>query len=101
VIIRNDNGFSVSGQSGSRILNSGSKAQQNLHTLPHRKKFVHIEAFHSIVQRELIERYEFSSFYEANQHIESYMQCIIMKGSIESSRITPHQKWKQGLPGSN
>jgi hypothetical protein len=30
----------------------------------------YIEAFHSILQRELIDRFEFSSFYEAKQHIE-------------------------------
>ncbi|WP_460765931.1 integrase core domain-containing protein [Niabella terrae] len=58
----------------------------------------YIEAFHSIQQRELIERHQFSSFYEARRHIEKYMHWYNYRrkhGAIDF--MTPMQKWAQGL----
>jgi transposase InsO family protein len=97
VIIRNDN--------GSQFL--ANQVRAFLIQLEARQEFTHIatpeensyiEAFHSILQRELIERYEFSSFYEAKQHIENYMQWYNFERKHRRlGRITPQQKWKQGL----
>src|SRR5690606_19001240 len=62
------------------------------------KRIIAKEAFHSILQRELIERFEFSSYYEAKQHIEKYMQWYNYERKHRKlGRITPHQKWTTGL----
>ena len=97
VIIRNDN--------GSQFL--ANQVRAFLIQLEARQEFTHIatpeensyiEAFHSILQRELIERYEFSSSYEATQHIENYMQWYNFERKHRRlGRITPQQKWKQGF----
>ncbi|MCU0358860.1 MAG: integrase core domain-containing protein [Cyclobacteriaceae bacterium] len=97
VIIRNDN--------GSQFL--ANKVRSFLVQLEARQEFTHvatpeenayIEAFHSILQRELIDRFEFSSFYEAKQHIEKYMQWYNYERKYRKlRRITPQQKWPKGL----
>jgi transposase InsO family protein len=100
VVIRNDN--------GSQFL--ANQVRSFLVQLEARQEFTHvatpeenayIEAFHSILQRELIERFEFSSFYEAKQHIENYMQWYNFERKHRKlGRITPHQKWSTGLSSS-
>jgi transposase InsO family protein len=96
VIIRNDN--------GSQFI--ANKVRQTLQDLEAKQEFTHvatpeenayIEAFHSIQQRELMNRFAFSSFYDAKQHIEKYMRwynCKRRHGSLGG--ITPMQKWAQG-----
>lgn len=100
VIIRNDN--------GSQFL--ANQVRQFLTKLEARQEFTHvatpeensyIEAFHSIVQRELIERFEFVSFYDAKQHIEKYMEWYNNQRKHRAiGKITPHQKWKSALSWS-
>jgi putative transposase len=97
VIIRNDN--------GSQFI--ANKVRQTLKDLEAKQEFTHvatpeenayIEAFHSIQQRELMNRFEFASYYDARQHIEKYMHWYNSKrkhGAI--GRMTPDQKWAQGL----
>src|SRR5690606_9537065 len=72
VIIRNDN--------GSQFI--AHRVRQTLMEMEARQEFTHvatpeenayIEAFHSIQQRELMDRFVFSGFYDARQHIEKYM----------------------------
>jgi len=96
VIIRNDN--------GSQFI--AHKVRQLLQDLEARQEFTHvatpeenayIEAFHSIQQRELIDRFNFSSYYEAKQHVEKYMlwyNNVRRHGLLGG--ITPRQKWEQG-----
>lgn len=96
VIIRNDN--------GSQFI--AHKVRQTLQALEAQQEFTHvatpeenayIESFHSIQQRELIDRFIFSGYYDAKQHIEKYMHwynCIRKHGAL--SGITPMQKWEQG-----
>src|SRR5690606_10475407 len=83
------------------------KVREALQSMEARQEFTHvatpeenayIEAFHSIQQRELIERHQFSSFYEARSHIEKYMHWYNYRrkhGAIDF--MTPMQKWAQGL----
>lgn len=97
VIIRNDN--------GSQFI--AHKVRQTLQELEAKQEFTHvatpeenayIEAFHSIEQRELFDRFTFSSFYDAKQRIEKYMHWynhIRKHGKI--GRITPAAKWAQGM----
>lgn len=96
VIVRNDN--------GSQFI--ANKVRQMLRDMEARQEFTHvatpeenayIEAFHSIQQRELIDPYRFSSYYDAKRHIEGYVrwynQCR-RHGSLGG--ITPVEKWAQG-----
>lgn len=97
VIIRNDNGSQFLANQVRAFLIQ-LEAQQEFTHVATPEENAYIEAFHSILQRELIERYEFSSFYEANQHIEKYMQWYNYERKHKKlGRITPQQKWKQGL----
>ena len=96
VIIRNDN--------GSQFL--AHKVRQTLQSLEAKQEFTHvatpeenayIESFHSIQQRELMDRFAFSGYYHAKQHIEKYMYWynhIRRHGSLKG--ITPIEKWAQG-----
>lgn len=96
VIIRNDN--------GSQFI--AARVREALLALEAKQEFTHvatpeenayIEAFHSIQQAELMDRFTFSSFYDAKQHIEKYMNWynnIRKHGAI--GMITPMQKWEQG-----
>lgn len=96
VIIRNDN--------GSQFI--AGKVRQLLQDLEAKQEFTHvatpeenayIEAFHSIQQRELIDRFTFASYYDAKQHIEKYMHWynqIRRHGALRG--ITPMQRWEQG-----
>jgi transposase InsO family protein len=97
VIIRNDN--------GSQFI--AHRVREALQALEARQEFTHvatpeenayIESFHSIQQAELMDRFSFSSYYEARKHIEKYMRWYNYKrkhGSI--GMITPMQKWEQGF----
>lgn len=96
VIIRNDN--------GSQFI--AHKVRQTLQNLEAQQEFTHvatpeenayIEAFHSIQQRELMDRFDFASYYDAKQHIEKYMYWynhIRRHGALKG--CTPMEKWKQG-----
>lgn len=97
VIIRNDNGSQFLANQVRAFLIQ-LEAQQEFTHVATPEENAYIEAFHSILQRELIERYEFGSFYEANQHIENYMHWYNYERKHKKlGRITPQQKWKQGL----
>ncbi len=96
VIIRNDN--------GSQFI--ANKVRQTLQALEAEQEFTHvatpeenayIESFHSIEQRELIDRFVFASYYDARQHIEKYMQWYNTKRRHRSlNGMTPAEKWAQG-----
>lgn len=95
VIIRNDN--------GSQFI--AHKVRQTLQDLEAKQEFTHvatpeenayIESFHSIQQRELFDRFEFSSYYHARQHIEKYMHwynSLRRHGALNDQ--TPQQKWDE------
>jgi putative transposase len=96
VVIRNDN--------GSQFI--AHRVRQTLQEMEARQEFTHvatpeenayIEAFHSIEQRELMDRFTFSGYYDAKQHIEKYMYWYNNKrrhGALNG--MTPMQKWVQG-----
>jgi transposase InsO family protein len=97
VIIRNDNGSQFLANQVRAFLTQLEARQEFTHVATPEEN-AYIEAFHSILQRELIQRFEFSSFYEANQHIEKYMQWYNYERKHKRlGRITPQQKWAIGL----
>lgn len=96
VIVRNDN--------GSQFI--AHKVRQALQDLEAKQEFTHvatpeenayIESFHSIQQRELMDRFTFYSFYDAKENIRKYMKWYNDKrrhGSLGD--ITPAARWAQG-----
>jgi len=100
VIIRNDNGSQFIANQVRQFLTQ-LEAQQEFTHVATPEENSYIEAFHSILQRELIERFEFSGFYDAKQHVEKYMDWYNYKRKhAKIGKITPHQKWLEGLSRS-
>ena len=101
VIIRNDNGSQFLANQVRQFLTQ-LEAQQEFTHVATPEENSYIEAFHSIVQRELIERFEFVSFYDAKQHIEKYMEWYNFQRKHRAiGKVPPHQKWKAALSGSD
>lgn len=97
VIIRNDNGSQFLANQVRNFLVQ-LEAQQEFTHVATPEENSYIEAFHSILQRELIERFEFSSYYEAKLHVEQYMHWYnYQRKHRKLGRITPQQKWTTGL----
>jgi putative transposase len=97
VIIRNDNGSQFIANSVRQTLQE-LEAQQEFTHVATPEENAYIEAFHSIQQSELIDRFSFSSYYDAKQHIQKYMSWYNHRrkhGAI--GFITPMEKWAQGL----
>ena len=97
VIIRSDNGSQFLAQSVRQVLEQ-LEAQQEFRHVATPEENAYIEAFHSIQQAELMDRFIFSSYYDAKQHIEKYMNwysCKRKHGAI--GFITPMEKWNQGM----
>lgn len=95
VIIRNDNGSQFIANKVREVLTE-MEAQQEFTHVATPEENAYIEAFHSILDRELIQRVEFSSFYDAKKHIESYMRWYNeRRRHKEIGRMTPNQKWAQ------
>ena len=100
VIIRNDNGSQFIAHKVREALQLMEAKQEFTHVATPEEN-AYIEAFHSIQQRELIDRHSFASFYDAKQHIEKYMHWYNRRrkhGAI--GFMTPMQKWAQGLSRS-
>ncbi len=77
------------------------EAQQEFTHVATPEENAYIEAFHSIVDRELIQRFEFTSFYDTKHHIEQYMEWYnYRRKHKEIGRITPQQKWLEGMASS-
>jgi putative transposase len=93
VTVRNDN--------GSQFI--ANDVKQFLHTAEARQEFTHIatpqenayiEAFHSIVQREVVDRFEFNGFYEAKITLAAHLEWYNNKRKHgQLGKITPQQKW--------
>ncbi|WKZ77387.1 MAG: integrase core domain-containing protein [Candidatus Kapaibacterium sp.] len=97
VLIRNDNGSQFLANQVRSYLAELEAKQEFTHVATPEEN-AYIEAFHSILQRELVERFEFSSFYEANQHLQHYMQWYNYERKHRKlGPITPQQKWETGL----
>ena len=100
VIIRNDNGSQFIANQVRELL-IRLEAQQEFTHVATPEENAYIEAFHSILDRELIQRFEFSGFYDAKHHMEQYMEWYnYRRRHKEIGRVTPHQKWSEGWTDS-
>jgi transposase InsO family protein len=95
VIIRNDNGSQFIANKVRETLTQ-MEAQQEFTHVATPEENAYIEAFHSILDRELIQRIEFTSYFNAKNHIVQYMEWYNeRRRHKEIGRITPNQKWAQ------
>jgi transposase InsO family protein len=89
VTVRNDNGSQFIKQ----YLRSAQAKQEFTHIATPQEN-AYIEAFHSIIDREVIQRFEFSSYYEAKLTFEAHLlwyNTIRKHGQI--NRMPPQRKW--------
>lgn len=99
VTIRNDNGSQFLAHKVREYLRDLEAIQEFTHVSTPQEN-AYIESFHSIMQRELIDRYQFESFYEAKTRVDHYMWWYNYKRRHESiGNITPSKKWAQGMTG--
>lgn len=95
VIIRNDNGSQFIAHKLRQALQDMEALQEFTHVATPEEN-AYIEAFHSIQQRELMDRFQFVSYYDARQHIRRYMYWynhLRRHGSLKG--MTPNEKWAQ------
>ena len=95
VTVRNDNGSQFIAGAVKQFLRSAEARQEFTHIATPEEN-AYIEAFHSIVQREVVDRFEFASFYEARQTLQAHLTWYNYERKHgELGRITPQQKWDQ------
>ena len=93
VTIRNDNGSQFIANDVKQFLRSAEAKQEFTHIATPQEN-AYIEAFHSIINREVTSRYEFVGSYEAKLTFAAHKQWYNHKRKHgELGRITPQQKW--------
>jgi putative transposase len=97
VTVRNDNGSQFIANDVKQFLRSAEANQEFTHVAtPEENSY--IESFHSIIQREVVDRFEFSSYYDAKLTIEAHRDWYNNRrrhGQLK--RMTPQQKWDQRI----
>lgn len=95
VTVRNDNGSQFIANEVKQFLR-GAEAKQEFTHIATPEENAYIEAFHSIVDREVIQRFEFSSYYDAKLTFEAHRQWYnYVRKHGQLGRITPQQKWDE------
>ncbi|WP_229310852.1 IS3 family transposase [Larkinella arboricola] len=94
VILRNDNGSQFIAHKVRNFLKSSEVRQEFTHVATPEEN-AYIEAFHSILEREVIERNEFASYYEAKETLKRFITYYNTKRLHRSiGFVTPQQKWE-------
>jgi putative transposase len=95
VTVRNDNGSQFIANDVKQFLAS-SEAKQEFTHIATPQENSYIEAFHSIVQTEVVERFEFAGYYEAKQVFAKHLHWYNYERKHgQLGRITPQEKWNQ------
>lgn len=93
IVIRNDNGSQFIAHSVRKYLKSRGINQEFTH-LATPEENAHIEALHSTLEREVIKRYWFDSFYYAKWKINDYYKVYNQKRKHRAlNRKSPDQIW--------
>lgn len=97
VILRNDNGSQFIAHKVRNFLKNSDVKQQFTHiATPQENSY--IEAFHSILEREVIERNQFASYYEAKDTIQRFIKHYNESRLHRSiGFVTPQQKWDEAM----
>lgn len=99
VTVRNDNGSQFIANDVKQFLRTAEANQEFTHVAtPEENSY--IEAFHSIVQREVIDRFEFQSFYEAKSTLEAHREWYNNKRKHKRLGMIPAKKWSQYFGGA-
>ena len=91
--IRNDNGSQFIANDVRQFLRAAEANQEFTHVATPEEN-AYIEAYHSILETEVVQRFEFDGFYEAKLTIAAYVDFYNNRrihGGI--GYITPQQKW--------
>lgn len=97
VTVRNDNGSQFIANNVKQFLRTAEAKQEFTHIATPEEN-AYIEAFHSIVQREVVDRFEFSSYYDAKLTIQAHLNWYNYRRKHRNlGFITPQQKWNQGI----
>ena len=95
VTVRNDNGSQFIANDVRQFLLSAEAKQEFTHiATPEENSY--IEAFHSIVQSEVIDRFEFDSYYDARQTFQRHLHWYNNErkhGNL--GKIIPQHKWNE------
>lgn len=93
VTVRNDNGSQFIANDVKQFLAS-SEARQEFTHIATPQENSYIEAFHSIVQTEVVDRFEFLGYYEALHTFQKHRQWYNTERKHgQLGRITPQKKW--------
>lgn len=96
VTIRNDNGSQFIANSVKQYLRAAEANQEFTHVAtPEENSY--IEAFHSIVQREVVDRYEFDSFYHAKHVLAAHRSWYDNRRNHRMIGMIPREKWEQNI----
>lgn len=99
VTVRNDNGSQFIANDVKQFLRTAEANQEFTHVAtPEENSY--IEAFHSIVQREVIDRFEFQSFYEAKSTLEAHREWYNNRRKHKRLGMIPAKKWSQYFGGA-
>lgn len=100
VTIRNDNGSQFIANNVKQYLRTAEANQEFTHiATPEENSY--IEAFHSIIQREVIERYEFTGYYDAKQTLFAHTIWYNTRRFHKAIKMTPNEKWEQNIHITN
>lgn len=96
VTIRNDNGSQFIANSVKQYLRAAEANQEFTHiATPEENSY--IEAFHSIVQREVVDRFEFDSFYHAKHTLAAHRSWYDNRRNHRMIGMIPREKWEQNI----
>lgn len=97
VVLRNDNGPQFIANQVKNFLRLAEVRQEFSHPATPEEN-CYIEAFHSILERAVVQRFEFESYYEAKITIERFIEEYNNYRPHRSvGMITPSEKWDQGM----
>jgi len=95
VNVRNDNGSQFIANDVRQFLRAAEANQEFTHVATPEEN-AYIEAYHSIVQREVVERFEFESYYEALQTLKAYVDFYNNRRIHSGTGYkTPQRKWDE------
>ena len=92
VTVRNDNGSQFIANDVKQFLRTAEANQEFTHIATPEEN-AYIEAFHSIVQREVIDRFEFQGFYEAKLTLQAHRDWYNNRRRHAALGTIPVKKW--------
>lgn len=97
IILRNDNGSQFIAHRVRQFLKTSEVKQEFTHVATPEEN-AYIEAFHSILDHVVIQRYEFDSYYEAKETLNRFLTHYnYVRRHRSLDFITPQEKWEKAV----